>query len=107
MIIEVCVGSACHLKGSPEIVQLMQNAIVANALERQVTLAGSFCLGKCSPTGVTVKIDEEVFTGINRINFNEFFQAHVLDALKPDTAHADLHASVPQRRSSPATFRAS
>ena len=27
MIIQVCVGSSCHLKGSPEIVELLQKAV--------------------------------------------------------------------------------
>ena len=27
MIIQVCVGSSCHIKGSPEIVELLQKAV--------------------------------------------------------------------------------
>ena len=27
MIIQVCVGSSCHIKGSPEIVALLQKAV--------------------------------------------------------------------------------
>ena len=33
MIIRICVGSSCHLKGSPEIVELLQNAVKENNLE--------------------------------------------------------------------------
>ena len=27
LIIQVCVGSSCHLKGAPEIIELLQKAI--------------------------------------------------------------------------------
>ena len=42
MIIQICVGSSCHLKGSPEIVELLQKAVEEYHLEDEVTLAGSF-----------------------------------------------------------------
>ena len=45
MIIQICVGSSCHLKGSPEIVELLQKAVADYHLEHEVTLAGSFCIG--------------------------------------------------------------
>lgn len=81
MIIQICVGSSCHLKGSPEIVRLLQEAVVANHLEKSVTLAGSFCIGQCNRVGVTVQVDDEVHTGVTPENFKEFFQTSVLSKL--------------------------
>ena len=78
MIIQVCVGSSCHLKGSPEIVELLQKAVEQNYLEDEITLAGSFCIGKCNRVGVTIQIDDDVHTGITKENFKEFFQENVL-----------------------------
>ena len=78
MIIQVCVGSSCHLKGSPEIVELLQKAVEQNHLEDEITLAGSFCIGKCNRVGVTIQIDDDVHTGITKENFTEFFQENVL-----------------------------
>ena len=46
MIIQICVGSSCHLKGSPEIVELLTQAVKEHKLEDEITLAGSFCIGK-------------------------------------------------------------
>ena len=60
MIIQICVGSSCHLKGSPEIVELFQKAIADKGLEDEVTLAASFCIGKCGREGVTVQIDDDI-----------------------------------------------
>ena len=54
MIIQICVGSSCHLKGSSEIVQLLQKAVQEHQLETEVTLAGSFCTGQCNRVGVTI-----------------------------------------------------
>lgn len=79
MIIQVCVGSSCHLKGSAEIVELFQNAILENKLDGEITLAGSFCIGKCNRVGVTVQVDDDIHTGITRENFKEFFRDNVLE----------------------------
>ena len=78
MIIQVCVGSSCHLKGSAEIVELFKNAILEHRLDREITLAGSFCIGKCNRMGVTVQIDDDIHTGITKENFKEFFNGAVL-----------------------------
>ena len=82
MIIQICVGSSCHLKGSPEIVELIEKAIADNKLEDEITLAGSFCIGKCNRVGVTVQVDDNIHTGITTENFREFFKENVLDVLK-------------------------
>ena len=81
MIIQVCVGSSCHLKGSPEIVELLQKAVTEYHLEEKVTLAGSFCLGVCNRIGVTVQVDDDIHTGITKENFKEFFKENVLDKI--------------------------
>ena len=82
MIIQICVGSSCHIKGSAEIVERLQSAVAEHHLENDVTLAGSFCIGKCNRVGVTIQVDEEVYTGVTPAGFNEFFQEHVLAKLR-------------------------
>ena len=81
MIIQVCVGSSCHLKGSPEIVELLQNAIADHHLENKVTLAGSFCIGKCNRIGVTVQVDDDIHVGITKETFRDFYRENVLNKL--------------------------
>ncbi|MBR5535394.1 MAG: (2Fe-2S) ferredoxin domain-containing protein [Clostridia bacterium] len=78
MIIQICIGSSCHLKGSYELVEKFKNAIEAHDLEAEVTLAGSFCTGKCNREGVTVQIDDEIYTGITPEDFKDFFKEKVL-----------------------------
>lgn len=78
MIIQICVGSSCHLKGAPEIVELLQKAVSEHGLEDEVTLAGSFCIGKCNRIGVTVQVDDDIHVGVTKENFSEFFRENVL-----------------------------
>lgn len=82
MDIKICVGSSCHLKGSPEIVELMQRSVEEHGISDKVTLSGSFCIGKCNRVGVTVQIDEKIHTGITKENFSSFFTENVLNVVK-------------------------
>ena len=84
MIIQICVGSSCHLKGSAEIVELMQKAISDHKLETEVTLAGSFCIGQCNRVGVTIQVDDDVHNGITREDFKVFFSEHVLKKIEAE-----------------------
>lgn len=86
MIIEICVGSSCHLKGSQELVERFQKAIESDPPCADVTLAGTFCTGKCNRVGVTVVIDDETFTGVTPDGFDEFFKQNVLAKIKGEGA---------------------
>lgn len=65
MEIFVCVGSSCHLKGSKAIIDKLNELIKENALECNVILKGSFCMGQCSHEGVSVKINDEIYSVTN------------------------------------------
>ncbi len=84
IIVQVCVGSSCHLKGSPEIVALLQKAIEENNLGDDINLCGSFCLGSCTTTGVSVQVEEEICPGITPENFRDFFQDKIMTAVEQD-----------------------
>ena len=80
----VATNSSCHIKGSAAIVELLQEAVAENDLEGEVTLAGSFCIGKCNRVGVTVQVNDDIHVGITRDNFSEFFQTKVLDLVESE-----------------------
>lgn len=82
MVIQICVGSSCHLKGSEEIVRLFNESVEEHHLQNEITLAGSFCIGKCNRVGVTVQVDDEVHTGVTAENFKEFFKNNVLKPIE-------------------------
>ena len=78
MIVQICIGSSCHLKGSPQIVEFLRRDIEKYHLEDEVALTGNLCIGKCNRDGVTVQVDDDIFTGISSENYAEFFVANIL-----------------------------
>ena len=61
MKVTICIGSACHLKGSREIIKEMQELVAANGVKDKVDLNGAFCSGNCV-NGVCVTVDGELFS---------------------------------------------
>ena len=80
MKITVCVGSSCHLKGSHQVVERLQELITKNNMKDQVELLGTFCIGKCQ-LGVCVTVDDE-FHSVSPDNVDAFFETVVLKKLK-------------------------
>lgn len=58
----VCVGSSCHLKGSKAIIDKLSSLIKDAGMQHDIILKGSFCMGKCSEEGVSVKLNDEVYS---------------------------------------------
>ncbi|WFR57335.1 NAD(P)H-dependent oxidoreductase subunit E [Anaerocolumna sp. AGMB13025] len=80
MVVTICIGSSCHIKGSREIVRILEQQIALHKLENKVELNGSFCMGQCVK-GVCVKIGEDIFS-LSPENTNNFFEKEVLGRLK-------------------------
>ena len=72
MKVTVCIGSSCHIKGSRQVVEQLQELIANNNLGEKVELAGTFCMGKCQQ-GVCVTVDEE-FHSVTPETVGEFFE---------------------------------
>ena len=81
LFVQICVGSSCHLKGSQDIVELMQKALAEYNIEDEVVLSGSFCIGKCNRVGVTVQVNDDIHVGVTKENFREFFKDNILDVI--------------------------
>ena len=76
MKITDCICSSCHLKGSRQVVEALQNLIAEKNLGDKVELGATFCLGKCQQ-GVCVMVDEE-FHSVSPDTVNTFFEEAVL-----------------------------
>ena len=74
--ITVCIGSSCHIKGSRQVVQQLQQLIADNNLGEKVELSGTFCMGKCQK-GVCVTVGDE-FHSVTPETVGEFFAKEVL-----------------------------
>ncbi len=75
MKVTVCIGSSCHIKGSRQVVEQLQELIAANGLVDKVELAGTFCMGRCQE-GVCVTVEDE-FHSVTPDNVTEFFEANI------------------------------
>ncbi len=80
MKLTVCVGSACHLKGAPHVMEQLQTLIAEKNVSDKVELAASFCTGHCQENGVCVSLDGEYFA-VTPDTAPSFFETEVLARL--------------------------
>ena len=78
MTIQICIGSACHLRGSYDVIEKLKSLIAADNMEDKITLKASFCLGRCGEF-VTVKADGEFIEGVNAQTIESMYK----EKLKP------------------------
>lgn len=75
MKVTVCIGSSCHIKGSRQVVEQLQQLIADNGLKEKVDLGGTFCMGKCQQ-GVCVTVDDQ-FYSVSPETTEEFFNNNI------------------------------
>lgn len=83
MIVKVCVGSSCHLKGSYDIIEEFKKLINEYDVKDQVELKASFCVGNCKE-GVNVSADEVFIHYVSADKTREVFLTEVLPKIKRD-----------------------
>ncbi|MGL5540335.1 MAG: (2Fe-2S) ferredoxin domain-containing protein [Erysipelotrichaceae bacterium] len=81
MLIEICVGSSCFIKGSSEVVRVFQDQVQTHQLGHKVEMRGSFCLGHCM-NGVCMRIDGRYIDHVYPDCAVEVFEKEVLEVLK-------------------------
>ena len=84
MIVSVCAGSSCHLKGAEELMERFNKAIEDSGGGDEVVLTGSFCSGKCNRIGATGCIDGEACTGGTTGVFPRFFEENILSKIRAE-----------------------
>lgn len=77
MVLSVCVGSSCHLKGSYDVIEAFKSLIEKHGVSDKIELRACFCLGRCSD-GVSVKADDSYILNVNATNAEEKFVKEVL-----------------------------
>ena len=75
MKVTVCIGSSCHIKGSRQVVEQLQQLVADNGLKDKVDLGGTFCMGKCQQ-GVCVTVDDQ-FYSVSPETAEEFFNTNI------------------------------
>lgn len=79
MDITICIGSSCHLKGSREIIQILERQVNLYHLEDKIEMKGSFCMGECVH-GVSVKVNDKIYS-VTPSGAEEFFKNTVMPLL--------------------------
>lgn len=74
--ITVCIGSSCHIKGSRQVVEKLQELIAQHSVADKVALGGTFCLGRCQE-GVCVTVNDD-FYSVSPETVEDFFEKAVL-----------------------------
>ena len=74
--IYVCVGSACHLKGSYDIINRLQRLIAEKQLEEKVVVKAALCLGRCTGA-VSARVNEDEFVSLSGENVEGFIDSIV------------------------------
>ena len=75
MKVTVCIGSSCHIKGSRQVVEQLQQLVADTGLKEKVDLGGTFCMGKCQQ-GVCVTVDDQ-FYSVSPETTEEFFNNNI------------------------------
>jgi NADH:ubiquinone oxidoreductase subunit E len=77
LLITICVGSSCSLRGSDELASELFRLIKKENLEGIVDIVGAFCMDACSK-GVSVRVGDREFSGIRPAQAEEFFYKEIL-----------------------------
>lgn len=79
MKVSVCIGSACHLKGSKHVLSGLKALSEQSGLGDKVNLCSAFCMGRCQD-GVSVSVEDKVFS-VTPETVNEFFEKEIKSKL--------------------------
>ena len=77
MKIEVCIGSACHLKGSYNIINTFQQLVEEYNLSDLIEVNAAFCFGCCADA-VSVRLDNGEVQSVSGATARDFFAKNVL-----------------------------
>ena len=59
IVIEICLGSSCYVKGANKVVETVKAYIKENDWDHLIELKGAFCMGNCSD-GLGLRINGEI-----------------------------------------------
>ena len=92
IVVTVCVGSSCHIKGAREMIGRFNDFLTKEGLESKVELKGSFCMERCGE-GINWEINGEILSSSSVEEGAEMFRKKVLEALKEKTPEGTVEDS--------------
>lgn len=79
--LSVCIGSACHLRGSYNVIQSFQQLIEEYNLHDKLVFKSAFCMKECNKNGVTVEFNGTKYN-IPAEGSRDFFIATILPVVQ-------------------------
>lgn len=80
--VQICLGSACYVRGSKKAVDISKKSISENNWEDKVELQGSFCKKYCErETGLGITVNGEYLEGVGIHNLKEIFESRINELL--------------------------
>lgn len=81
VIIEICIGSSCYVRGANNVVEYVNSWIEKFQWEDSVKVKGAFCMGLCSQ-GLGVKINGNAICGLGLHNIETVLLPRIQQELR-------------------------
>jgi NADH:ubiquinone oxidoreductase subunit E len=86
--LSVCIGSACHIKGSYNVIQTFQQLIEEGGFHDRINFKSGFCMRRCSMPGVGVSAGGEYYH-IAAEQAGDFFSTRIIPLLNGESQQQD------------------
>lgn len=80
--VEICIGSACYVKGSSQVVNDLNAVIKEHGWEDKIAVKGSFCMKACqNHIGLGIRINGRQIEQVTAQNAREILERELTAAL--------------------------
>ena len=80
--VEICIGSACYVKGSSQVVNELNSLIKEKGWEDKIAVKGSFCMKACqNHIGLGIRINGRQIEQVTAQNAREILERELTAAL--------------------------
>lgn len=80
--IEICIGSACYVKGSSQVVQDLNALVAEKGWQDKVEIKGSFCMKSCqNKMGLGIRVNGKQLTGVTMQNAKEMLTEEIASVI--------------------------
>lgn len=76
-VISICIGSACHIKGSYDVLEALRALIEEYGLQDKLEIQATFCLKNCAHA-VSVKRWDDKVLSVSKDNVRQVFKDELL-----------------------------
>ncbi|MGP1376472.1 MAG: (2Fe-2S) ferredoxin domain-containing protein [Bulleidia sp.] len=80
--VEICIGSACYVKGSSQLIDVVKQLLEEKGWQDQVELKGCFCIKSCQyHLGLGVRIDGRLVENVTLANCRTLVEKELQEVL--------------------------